>query len=560
MNGGQGVQLWTIGLTGAGAVLAALALYFTMSTAVRALTRETEQLRRGERERAELWQQVHAVSSGIRRRLDAGEVLHEAVHLVGEAFGADRVYVRLVVDGRLGGVVAAWPASSPALPPPGGDDPGRLRELCAGRTGTADGGLLTMPFGLGGDLSGALVLVREDGSWRPTELEAVAVVADDLARGLDQSQRYERKNELLAQLRDLDQAKTEFLSTVSHELRTPLTSITGYVESLLDGDAGPVNDRQRRMLTTIERNGHRLRALIEDLLTLSRVESGTFRLVREPVDLGDAVAEAVADVQPSAARAGLTLTYRRPGPPVVVDGDREQLHRVVANLLSNAVKFTPSGGRVTVSAELDDDGGALFTVTDTGIGIPAADQRQLFSRFFRASNATEQVIQGTGLGLTIVQAIIGHHGGRIAIDSVENEGTTVTVRLPCGAASPAECPPAADARGRATVTVAADLAELAGPVSGVVELPPDLIWQPDRTFDLDDPGYLRWMYETVLRAASDPVQLRTWLHGPTLVRLWPELYLPDSVRAAWQARHPQLRDGAAVAYPTLASTSSQPGR
>src|SRR5437762_1141839 len=121
-----------------------------MSTAVRALTRETEQLRRGERERAELWQQVHAVSSGIRRRLDA-----------------------------------------------------------------------------------------------------VAVVADDLARGLDQSQRYERKNELLAQLRDLDQAKTEFLSTVSHELRTPLTSITGYVESLLDGDAGPVNDRQRRMLTTI---------------------------------------------------------------------------------------------------------------------------------------------------------------------------------------------------------------------------------------------------------------------------------------------------------------------
>src|SRR5439155_15806949 len=251
-----------------------------------------------------------------------------------------------------------------------------------------------------------------------------------------------------------------------------------------------------------------------------------------------------ADLQPAAARAGVNLVHRPPGEPVLVDGDHEQLHRAVANLLSNAVKFTPPGGRVGASAVVGEDGDVALTVSDTGIGIPAADQRQLFTRFFRASNATEQVIQGTGLGLTIVKAIISHHGGQVDVTSVENEGTSVTIRLPRSSADVAGRgveegldPVPGDDQPRIVVVVD-DLADLAGPVHGVVDLPTQLLCLPDRAFDLDDPGYLRWFYEAVLREATTVHQLRAWLHGGTLVRLWPELYLPASVRRAWLERHP----------------------
>ena len=238
----------------------------------------------------------------------------------------------------------------------------------------------------------------------------------------------EREQRLVVRLRALDAAKTDFMSTVSHELRTPLTSISGYLELMLDAAPGELSDVQLRMLEVIGRNTRRLRDLIEDILTLSKIESGDFRTDPGPVDLAQVIERGVVAVGPAAAKAsvGLHLDVRGPLP---LTGDGIQLDRVVTSLLGNAVKFTPAGGTVTVRAGRRDDE-TVLTVADTGIGIPAGEQQALFARFFRASNAVHHAVPGTGLGLAIVRTIVDKHGGTIVVDSAEGVGTTVTVRLP----------------------------------------------------------------------------------------------------------------------------------
>src|SRR5207244_3442397 len=152
---------------------------------------------------------------------------------------------------------------------------------------------------------------------------------------------YEAENRLVSELRAVDQAKSDFLATVSHELRTPLTSIAGYVEMLRDLDVGPLSPAQDQMLETVDRNAARLRHLIEDVLTLSKIEAGAFKTVMQPVDLAEIVAAAVAALQPAAAAKGLAVDCDCPGPRLVVSGDPGQLDRSLMNLLSIAVKFTP---------------------------------------------------------------------------------------------------------------------------------------------------------------------------------------------------------------------------
>ena len=226
----------------------------------------------------------------------------------------------------------------------------------------------------------------------------------------------------------LSQLQSDFVSKVSHELRTPLTSIAGYTEMLRDHDPGPLNREQERMLATVDRNTGRLRHLIEDILTLSNIESRSFRTAMEPVNVADVVSGSVEALRPEAAGKGLTLTVTAP-PSLLVSGDPGQLDRMTINLLSNAVKFTPAGGRVEAGVTRE-DGLAVITVSDTGIGIPERDQKELFTRFFRASNATERSIPGTGLGLAIVHTIVANHGGDLRLRSREGEGTTVTARIP----------------------------------------------------------------------------------------------------------------------------------
>jgi signal transduction histidine kinase len=278
---------------------------------------------------------------------------------------------------------------------------------------------------------GIIVAVRMSRGrpWTEAEISAVESVAADVGRGLHHARLYEAENRLVDELRAVDQVKSDFLATVSHELRTPLTSIAGYIELLRDRAAGPLNPAQERMLESVDRNTARLRHLIEDVLTLSKIESGTFTSTMRPVSLAEIVSSAVTALQPAAAAKGLSLSWQDSDHSLVVSGDTGQLDRLVMNLLSNAVKFTREGGTVRVGTG-SDGGLAVLRVTDTGIGIPDRDRKELFNRFFRASNAVEESIPGTGLGLAIVRTIVANHHGDLDVASLEGEGTTVTVRFP----------------------------------------------------------------------------------------------------------------------------------
>jgi PAS domain S-box-containing protein len=248
----------------------------------------------------------------------------------------------------------------------------------------------------------------------------------------------QRERHAVEELTALDQTKTDFLSSVSHEFRTPLASVLGYTEMLEDGAVGEMTAKQLDLVSRIDRNGRRLLGLIEDLLLNSRIESGQLNLARRACDLAAIVDHAWEATGPLTQRRQLQLRHEVATRPVTVDGDDTAIERVVLNLLSNAVKFTPDGGIVTLTLDTLDDGEGLaqarLVVRDSGYGISADDQRQVFRRFFRSTDATERAVQGTGLGLSIVQAIVEGHDGTISVDSVLGQGSTFTVLLPLATA------------------------------------------------------------------------------------------------------------------------------
>jgi len=239
----------------------------------------------------------------------------------------------------------------------------------------------------------------------------------------------EKERTAVERLRAIDEAKNEFVSTVSHELRTPVTSIVGYTEMLQDGTLVDPHPDQLPLFDTIARNGQRLILLCNDLLLLSGLDSGSISWEAEEVDLGVALKNVEDAARPLLADRDLQVIYEEPTYPAVVLGDGSQLERVMLNLVSNAVKFTEDGGVVRSRLRVEGDE-AVFSVTDTGLGIPLEEQANLFQRFFRSSTAQKQAIQGTGLGLSIVASIVEAHGGSIDVRSAHLEGATFTVRLP----------------------------------------------------------------------------------------------------------------------------------
>jgi PAS domain S-box-containing protein len=249
----------------------------------------------------------------------------------------------------------------------------------------------------------------------------------------------------MTEARATERMKDQFVSLISHELRTPLSSILGYLELVLDDEDGTLTDEQRQFLGTVERNAHRLQRLVGDLLFTAQVEAGRFTLQPGDVDLVAVVRAAEETARVTAASGGVTVAVDVPDGEVVVPGDAVRLGQACDNLVSNAVKFTPSGGRVTLSlrtgwrlpdgtlSDTDVPGAepvARLAVSDTGVGIPAGEQAELFSRFFRASTARRNAIPGVGLGLTITKAITTAHGGTLDVVSVEGRGTTFTLTLP----------------------------------------------------------------------------------------------------------------------------------
>ena len=227
----------------------------------------------------------------------------------------------------------------------------------------------------------------------------------------------------MSEARQADRIKDALVATVSHELRTPLTSIIGYLELLEDDDFAPETARH---LEIVRRNAERLQRMVEELLFLSRVEAGGLPLDLAEVDVAEIARAAVGSAEPVAAAHELALAIDAPESALTF-ADASRVRQVFDNLIANALKFTPAGGHVEVAVRCEGSN-IVASVADNGSGIPAADQPRLFERFFRS--AATRSLPGTGLGLTIVRAIVEGHGGDIACDSTEGVGTTFTFSLP----------------------------------------------------------------------------------------------------------------------------------
>jgi two-component system phosphate regulon sensor histidine kinase PhoR len=439
-----------------------------------ALAENCARQRTEEEETRQLGAAAREAGIRIRAHLDLTEVLREAAAAIEGFVPDDGAYLHLVQAGRIGLPVAhendwilpAEFAEFPAEVVPemadvltqnssrvfedlnGPDSAGIPPKQLAMLRAAGIVSIVVTPFGIGSELGGMIAALRKRPGhpWTPAEIDAFQQIAADIGRALHHARQFEAENRLVDELKALDRRKSTFIATVSYELRTPLTSIADCTEILADAEPGPLTPKQQQILDTISRNTARLRNLIENLLTLSKIESGAFRTAMRPLKLADIITPAVTALEPIAVAAGLTLTSTLPSDDVVVNGDPGQLDRLLVNLLSNAVKFTRHGGHVEVTADTS-NGTALITITDTGIGIPLAEPLVL-TPFFRgtnavkraiprtglglaiAYNAVKRAIPGTGLGLAIAYTIVASHGGEVIIESREGHGTTVTVRIP----------------------------------------------------------------------------------------------------------------------------------
>jgi two-component system, NarL family, sensor histidine kinase BarA len=248
-------------------------------------------------------------------------------------------------------------------------------------------------------------------------------------------------------LRELDRLKSNFLATVSHELRTPLTSIIGYSEMLREGIPGDLNEEQAEFVATIHQKGEQLLELIQSLLDLSKLESGTMGLKKRDLDCGSLCRDVALTLAPTARKKNVTLeAHVAPDLPSFL-GDGERLRQVLLNLTENAIKFTPAGGDVVIAAALvreesnETEGGGLvlgatqrtvleLRVTDTGIGIPEEQRERVFDAFYQVDNSATREVGGSGLGLSIVKRLVDAHDGSIRIESNPPVGTAFVVRLP----------------------------------------------------------------------------------------------------------------------------------
>lgn len=430
----------------------------TIAAAVNTLADESDRLRRIEREDRRLQAAVLDYARRVHDSLDPEAVLEAGVADLGRMLSVSRVYYRPVEGDHIGHMTHQWAAEGvqPLSDTARRMTPGNvalLREIYLGRRvlavedvwdstlvhseggrhwarTTGARGSLTIPVAVHNTPVGLITcLALEPHGWTDNEIHASQAIASDLGQALEHAQLYRSQEEAIERLHQLDRAKDEFMSGISHELRTPMTSVSGYLELLEDDPE--TTPEQRRVLGIVRRNVTRLSQLIEDLLTLTRIESGAFRTTFDRIDLTGVVTESIEDVRTLADDHGLRITCTRPDRPVWMLGDANQLARALTNLLSNAVKFTPAGGRIDVRLDrLPTDAAVCIEVRDTGIGIPARDQDALFTRFFRAGNAVSSGIGGTGLGLTIVRTIAVNHGGQVQLDSTEGEGTAVRLVLP----------------------------------------------------------------------------------------------------------------------------------
>lgn len=298
-----------------------------------------------------------------------------------------------------------------------------------------------VPIGEGQVVLGYLI-IHQTGtkSWRDNEISALQSLVSQAANAIGALlstalvRKIRENQQVVSELRQLDRLKDEFTANVNHELRTPLTSIIGYLE-VIASDSEELPPTTKNYLSTVRRNADRLLELIERLLVVSRSASESDAKKEDEVDFADVVAESVQALREKDPSSSVIITTEIAPVRFPMKGDRLRLEQIVLNLVGNAVKFSKKFSAVYVALQCahDENGevtSAELVVKDSGIGIPADEIPQLFTRFYRASNAEKALIPGTGLGLSIVHQFVEDHGGSISVDSVIGEGTTVTVRLP----------------------------------------------------------------------------------------------------------------------------------
>lgn len=232
-----------------------------------------------------------------------------------------------------------------------------------------------------------------------------------------------------AQLRHLDKAKDEFLSMASHQLRTPLTSVKGYISMIMDGDVGRVSGDQKKLLGEAFNNSERMVGLINDFLSVSRIQTGRFLIEKTPIDLSLVVEQEVDSLRANANARQMELVYNRPDDCPIMDIDEGKIRQVIMNFIDNAIYYSHPNTKINIDLSVD-KGEILFTVKDTGIGVPKTERDQLFTKFYRASNAKKTRPDGTGVGLFLAKKVVDGHDGDVVFDSVEGKGSTFGFRLP----------------------------------------------------------------------------------------------------------------------------------
>ncbi|MFT8737431.1 MAG: ATP-binding protein [Zymomonas mobilis] len=227
-----------------------------------------------------------------------------------------------------------------------------------------------------------------------------------------------------------EQVRIDFVANTSHELRTPLATLSGFIETLEDDDVIKDRDTRHHFLGIMAREAKRMQNLVDDLMSLSRIEAGKFSLPNEIVVLSPLVAEIVSNIQASGQAKPSQITLKNQLSSDNIQGDRTEVTQLLYNIIGNALKYGRKDGQIMVNLENTDDHRIKLSIKDEGDGIPFHHIPRLTERFYRVDNSRSRALGGTGLGLAIVKQIVEHHRGELVIDSIAGKGTTVTVFLP----------------------------------------------------------------------------------------------------------------------------------
>jgi len=288
---------------------------------------------------------------------------------------------------------------------------------------------------------------RRSGSYKARDIRLLGTISDELIIAIENALAIQQIKELNAnlqqrineatselrasnaQLHRLDEAKDEFVSMASHQLRTPLTSVKGYISMVLEGDAGKITSTQKHLLDEAFNSSERMVHLINDFLNVSRLQTGKFMIDLRPIDLAKLVGEELDSLASNASSRNLKFLYKMPKKFPILELDEGKMRQVIMNYADNAIYYSKEGTAIEVALVVEGNR-CRFTVKDKGIGVPVDETAQLFTKFYRATNARRQRPDGTGVGLFLAKKVINAHGGDVIFESEEGKGSTFGFSLP----------------------------------------------------------------------------------------------------------------------------------